>query len=180
MARCGAGEQFAALVAAVDVPHVTSRLGKGVLSEGRDDIRFAGTYVGKSSQSNVADLMAGADCVVALGVEDTDFNHLGIVTADYDPAAATDLPGPTQVQARDGAVLVGRGLACWGDVALGPLIESLHAAVSADHPTLVCDSGFSFVALTNVPVVERGYLAQFAWAAIGHGAGATARAASSS
>lgn len=224
LARAGVGEAFAGLVAAVDAPYVTSGLGKGVLSERRTDIRFAGTYVGKSAQANVQELLEAADCVVALGVKDTDFNYLGIVTPDYVAAGATDLPGPTHVQARDGAVLVGRGLAYWGDVALGPLIDALTAAVESeppdnapfpglasgtpwdlpdpddfnaddpitwdsfkaalagdwlagfgedDHPVVVADSGFSFVALTNVPVVERGYVAQFAWAAIGYGTGAT-------
>ncbi len=225
LARAGVGDQFATLVAAVDAPYVTSGLGKGLLSERRTDVRFAGTYVGKSSQDNVQAMMEAADCVVALGVKDTDFNYLGIVTPDYNPAAATDLPGPTHIQARDGAVLVGRDLAYWGDVGLGALVESLTAAVEAtplphapfpglatgtpwdlpdpdsfdadapitwdsfkatlagdflagfsedDHPVLVCDSGFSFVALLNVPVVDHGYVAQFAWAAIGYGTGATA------
>lgn len=223
LTRFGLTERFAQLVKAIDAPYVTSALGKSVLSELREDVRFAGVYFGRSAQANVQELMRDADCVLALGVLDTDFNYLGVVTPDYNPEAPA-LPGPTHIQARDGAVLVGRGLAYWGDVDLASLVEALVTALEAEplanapfpglvgspweipapdtfpdpdpitwdsfksqlthrflatfdeasRPRLVADSGFSFVALSNVPVGEGGYIAQLAWAAIGYGVGATA------
>lgn len=134
ISRRDLGEKLVRLLKAADAPYVTSALGKGVLSEMRDDVRFGGVYFGRSSQKNVEALVSAADCVVALGVRDTDFNYLGVVTPDYDPAAASGLPGPTHIQAREGAVLVGRGLAYWGDVSLEPLIDALAEALEAEPP----------------------------------------------
>lgn len=133
IARRGIQEKFARLVALSQAPYVTSALGKSILSEFREDIRFSGVYMGQSSQANVQQLMENADQIVTLGVQDTDFNYLGVVTPDYDPAVASALPGPTHIQARNGAVLVGKGLAYWGDVGLEPLIDGLIAAL-ADQP----------------------------------------------
>lgn len=222
IARAGCEDAFARLCQLADAPYVTSGLGKSILAEDRADLRFGGCYVGKSSQQNVQDLVSAADCFAAFGVLDTDFNYLGVNTPDYKPGGDT-LPGPTHLQARDGAVLVGRGLAYWGNVPMPDLIEALIARLEADplpgapfpglhgtpwdipdpagfkpddmptcdsfksllvseyldrcdpaeYPVLVADSGFSFVALTNVRAVQRGYVAQFAWAAIGYGTGAT-------
>lgn len=223
IARAGVEEAFAKLCQLADAPYVSSGLGKSVLAEDRDDLRFAGTYIGKSSQKNVQDLVAEADCFVAFGVQDTDFNYLGIVTPDYKPDHPDTLPGPTHLQARDGAVMIGRGLAYWGNVAMADLINALVAKLKktkltnapfpglmgspwdipvtsdfgptdkitwdsfkahlvhdyldqhdpATYPTIVADSGFSFVALSNVKAAARGYVAQLAWAAIGYGTGAT-------
>lgn len=201
---------------------MSSALGKSVVSEQTPG--FAGVYMGQSAQPNTQELMRQADCVVALGVQDTDFNYLGVVTPDYVPGADTGLPGPTHIQARGGAAMVGRGLAYWGDVRLDELVDSLIEALEArgqlpnapfpglkgspsevplpsqlpandgitwdsfksnlthnflgtysqeEQPVLVADSGFSFVALINVPVPQDGYVAQLAWAAIGYGVGAT-------
>ncbi|WGW02915.1 thiamine pyrophosphate-binding protein [Tropicibacter oceani] len=222
IARAGAEDAFATLCQLADAPYVTSGLGKSVLDETREDLRFSGCYIGRSSQQNVQDLAETADCFVALGVQDTDFNYLGVVTPDYVPSD-DPLPGPTHVQARNGAVLVGRGLAYWGNVAMVDLIdelirrlrakplrgspfpglqgtpwdippvskfppedgltydsfksllvhEYLERCTAEDYPVIVADSGFSFVALTNVKAVQRGYVAQLAWAAIGYGTGAT-------
>jgi len=124
IARAGLQDKLAELLSAMDVPYVTSPLGKSVLSELRDDLRFEGVYFGKSSPPAVQELMTSADCILALGVQDTDFNYLGIVTPDY-VAPGTDLPGPTHIQARDGAVLVGRQLAYWGDVDLASILDEL-------------------------------------------------------
>ncbi len=132
IARAGVTEKFARLVALSEAPYASSGLGKGVLSEFRENIRFAGTFLGLSSQDNLQTLLSEADCLVALGVLDTDFNYVGVVTPDYDPAAATNVPGPTHIQARDGAVLVGRQLAYWGDVALEPLMDRLIAALEKE------------------------------------------------
>lgn len=122
-------EKFACLLQLADAPYAASGLGKSVLSEFREDVRFAGTFLGLSSQKNLQDLLEAADCVVALGVQDTDFNYLGIVTPDYNPETASQLPGPTHIQARNGAVLVGRQLAYWGNVDLEPLLDALIAAL---------------------------------------------------
>ncbi len=129
IARQGLQSRFAELVAKIDAPYATSALGKSVLSEFRTDLRFAGVYFGKSSPKNLQELMESADCILDLGVLNTDFNYLGVVTPDYNPATASHLPGPTHIQARDGAVLVGRGLAYWGDVGLAALIDALLTAL---------------------------------------------------
>jgi len=222
LARYGLQERFARLVELSQAPFVSSALGKSFLSESHPS--YAGVYMGRSSQDNVQELMTEADCVVALGVLDTDFNYLGVVTPDYDPDAATKLPGPTHIQARGGAVLVGKGLAYWGDVRLDELLDALIATLEGhralphapfpglegspwdipptsdfdpdggitwdsfkshlahgflgrydeqEQPVLVADSGFSFVAMTNVKVPRGGFIAQLAWAAIGYGVGAT-------
>lgn len=219
IARAGCEDDFAELLRLADAPYVTSGLGKSVLAEDRDDLHFAGCYIGKSSQQNVQDLVSAADCFIALGVQDTDFNYLGVLA----PGAPGGLPGPTHLQARNGAVLVGRGLDYWGDVSMSALIgelitrlkdaplpgspfprlqgspwdipdsssfpaadgitwdsfkallvnDYLDTFMAEDYPVIVADSGFSFVALTNVKAAARGYVAQLAWAAIGYGTGAT-------
>jgi TPP-dependent 2-oxoacid decarboxylase len=130
IARKGLQDGFAQLVSRIDAPYVTSPLGKSVLSELRTDLRFAGVYFGRSSPANLQQLMESADCVLALGVLDTDFNYLGVVTPDYNPAAPTILPGPGHIQAREGAVLVGRGLAYWGDVGLEVFLDALLDALA--------------------------------------------------
>lgn len=136
VARGGLQEKFAQLVQRIDAPYATSPLGKSVLSELRSDLRFAGVYFGRSSPPNLQRLMESADCVLALGVLDTDFNYLGVVTPDYNPASPTALPGPDHIQVRDGAVLVGRLRAYWGDVGLGDLIDALLEALSQPGGTL--------------------------------------------
>lgn len=125
-------DKFARLLQLADAPYASSGLGKSVLSEFREDVRFVGTFLGLSSQQNLQELLEAADCVVALGVLDTDFNYLGIVTPDYNPDTATNLPGPTHIQARNGAVLVGRQLAYWGNVDLEPLLDVLIDALASD------------------------------------------------
>ncbi|MEM7218375.1 MAG: thiamine pyrophosphate-binding protein [Pseudomonadota bacterium] len=131
IARHGLQDSFTRVLQLIDAPYATSPLGKSVISEFRTDVRFAGVYFGKSSPPNLQHLMEGADCVVALGVLDTDFNYLGVVTPDYNPDAASELPGPTHIQARRGAVLVGRGLAYWGDVDLASLLQALGDKIEA-------------------------------------------------
>lgn len=135
IARRKIQDRFAELLRRIDAPYVTSPLGKSVLSEFRDDVRYCGVYFGLSSPPDVHELMTSADCIIALGVQDTDFNYLGVVTPGYDPATASDLPGPTHIQARDGAVLVGRGLAYWGDVELEDFVNGLLDALDS-APTL--------------------------------------------
>ena len=129
LARYGLQEKFAQLLKAIQAPYATSPLGKSVLCELRTDVSFAGVYFGMSSQTNLQRLMESADCILTLGVRDTDFNYLGVVTPDYKPPA-TKLPGPDHIQARNGAVLVGRQLAYWGDVGLEALLDALLAALA--------------------------------------------------
>lgn len=131
IARRSLQTKFAEFLHRVDAPYATSPLGKSVLSELRTDLRFAGVYFGKSSPPDLQALMESADCVLALGVLDTDFNYLGVVSPDYNPAGATDLPGPDHIQARNGAVLVGRASAYWGDVGLEALLDALIAELPA-------------------------------------------------
>lgn len=125
--RYGLHDRFERLVELADAPFVTSALGKSVVDEGNS--RFAGVYMGQSAPPATQQLMREADCVVSLGVLDTDFNYLGVVTPDYVPGGNRGLPGPNHIQARRGAVMVGRQLAYWGDVQLGALIEALIAAL---------------------------------------------------
>jgi len=132
IARSDLGEKFARLLRAADAPYVTSGLGKSILAEDRTDVHFGGVYFGASAQGNVQDLVKQADCFVALGVADTDFNYLGVNTPDYKPGADKGLPGPTHIQAREGAVLVGRGLVYWGNVQLEQLIDALITALEAE------------------------------------------------
>ncbi|MEX8492423.1 thiamine pyrophosphate-binding protein [Sphaerotilus sp.] len=136
IARFGLQKPFAELLRRIDAPYATSPLGKSVLSELRTDVRFAGVYFGRSSSPALQQLLEAADCVLALGVQDTDFNYLGVVTPDYNPAAKTTLPGPDRIQARNGAVLVGRSSAYWGDVGLADLIAALLDALAAADGTL--------------------------------------------
>ena len=131
IARKGLQVEFADLLQLLDAPYATSPLGKSVLSELRTDLRFRGVYFGRSSTPQLQQLLESADCVIALGVQETDFNYLGVVTPDYNPATATTLPGPDHIQARDGAVLVGRSSAYWGDVGLADLVDALRAALAA-------------------------------------------------
>jgi indolepyruvate decarboxylase len=130
IARYGLQEKFAELLRSIQAPYATSPLGKSVLSELRTDLRFAGVYFGKSSQENLQQLLESADCVLTLGVRDTDFNYLGVVTPDYRSTPGIGLPGPDHIQARNGAVLVGRQLAYWGNVGLEALLDALLAALT--------------------------------------------------
>ncbi len=150
VARVGKQDRLASLLGTLDAPYATSPLGKSVLSELRDDLRYQGVYFGRSSPASMQELMSDADCVVTLGVQDTDFNYLGVVTPDYDPSAATDLPGPTHIQVRDGAVLVGRKLAYWGDVGLGDFLDALDTAVASAGPP----PGAPFPAVDAEPIPE--------------------------
>ena len=134
IARWGLQDKLATVVQRIDCPYVTSPLGKSVLSELRSDLRFAGVYFGKSSPLGLLDLMEASDCIIALGAMDTDFNYLGVVTPDYNPALPPPPPGPTHIQARDGAVLVGRDLAYWGDVSLEALLDALIAGLDPGTP----------------------------------------------
>jgi TPP-dependent 2-oxoacid decarboxylase len=129
IARYGLQEKFAELLKLIRAPYGTSPLGKSVLCELRTDVSFAGVYFGMSSQDNLQKLMVSADCILTIGVRDTDFNYLGVVTPDY-RSPGTKLPGPDHIQARDGAVLVGRQLAYWGDVGLEALLDALLAALA--------------------------------------------------
>jgi indolepyruvate decarboxylase len=134
IARHGLQTKFEQALRQIDAPYTTSPLGKSLLSELRTDLRFAGVYFGKSAPTDLQLLMESADCVIAFGVLETDFNYLGIVTPDYNPAAPTRLPGPDHIQARSGAVLVGRGLAYWGDIGLEELLDALSAELAAGDP----------------------------------------------
>lgn len=67
--------EFQALVEELDVPYVTSLLGKGLLSE--ENPHFAGVFDGKGSPAPVQKQVADADYVLGLGAWLTDENLLG-------------------------------------------------------------------------------------------------------
>jgi indolepyruvate decarboxylase len=68
-------DEFQSLVEALDVPYVTSLLGKGLLSE--ENARFAGVFDGNGSPQAVQKLVKDADYVLGLGAWLTDENLLG-------------------------------------------------------------------------------------------------------
>jgi TPP-dependent 2-oxoacid decarboxylase len=138
IARYGLQEQFVRLARLLQAPYVSDLLGKSLISEYRDDVRFSGTYNGRNSQPNVAALVRGADHVLTLGVRDTDFNFSGLASADYVPDTSHGLPPiPTHLAVRLGAVRVGANEKYWGDVGLGDFIGALSAALEAEpHRTL--------------------------------------------
>lgn len=225
---------FLELLKTTKAPYVTSPLGKSVLDEGDESVRFSGVYFGKSAQQNVQDLVHGSDCLVCLGVSDTDFNFLGVTGPDYANPAPGAPAWPSVIQVRHGSADIDQGYAYWGDVSLKEVLAKVSEllqddppiqddfpglasgtpwditkpervdakgdpiafddqAVSYDglkyllethllpgldektghRPTIVADSGFSFLAMSNLKVPQRGYVAQLAWAAIGYGVGAT-------
>jgi indolepyruvate decarboxylase len=126
IARYGLQQKFVRLLQLLDAPYVSDLLGKTVLSEYRDDIRFSGVYNGRNSQSNVADLVNQADVILAIGSRDTDFNFAGMASADYQPGARDVLfPSATRVVARaDAAWVVGTNQ-YWGNVDLGAYLDAL-------------------------------------------------------
>lgn len=75
IARYGLEDAFEALVETLDVPYVTSLLGKGLLSE--DNEHFAGVFDGEGSPDAVKDLIRDVDYVLGLGAWLTDENLLG-------------------------------------------------------------------------------------------------------
>jgi indolepyruvate decarboxylase len=133
IARYGLQRQFVRLAQLLQAPYVSDLLGKSLVSEYRDDVRFSGTYNGRNSQENVAALVREADHVLTLGVRDTDFNFAGLATADYVPDAAASLPPiPTHLAVRLGAVRIGANEEYWGDVDLGAFVAALTAQLEAE------------------------------------------------
>lgn len=133
IARYGLQEQFVRVAQLLQAPYVSDLLGKSLISEYRDDVRFSGTYNGRNSQPNVAALVRGADHVLTLGVRDTDFNFSGLASADYVPDTSHALPPiPTHLAVRLGAVRVGANEQYWGDIDIGAFIGALIAALEAE------------------------------------------------
>jgi TPP-dependent 2-oxoacid decarboxylase len=133
IARYGLQTEFVRLAQVLQAPYVCDLLGKSLVSEYRDDVRFSGTYNGRNSQDNVARLVREADHVLTLGVRDTDFNFSGLAAADYVPDVVAALPPiPTHLAVRLGAVRVGANEEYWGDVDLGAFVEALTARLEAE------------------------------------------------
>jgi indolepyruvate decarboxylase len=133
IARYGLQKEFVRVARLLQAPYVSDTLGKSLISEYRDDVRFSGTYNGRNSQDNVAKLVREADHVLTLGVRDTDFNFSGLASADYVPDTSTDLPPiPTHLAVRLGAVRIGANEEYWGDVDLGAFLIALAAQLEAE------------------------------------------------
>jgi TPP-dependent 2-oxoacid decarboxylase len=159
IARAGLQTQFIELLKTLKAPYLSDLLGKSILSEYRDDVKFSGVYNGRNSQQNVQDLVREADLIFMLGVRETDFNFSGVASYDYTPNSAAGLPLPLigQIEARLGAVMINsfaspetEGELYWGDIQLGPFIEAVTTAVKAlPHGQL--DGVASFPSLKGSP-----------------------------
>lgn len=73
--RYGLGAKLEELLTQLNVPYVSSLLGKGSISE--DNPLFAGCFDGKGSREDVQELAKNADFILGLGVWTTDINNLG-------------------------------------------------------------------------------------------------------
>lgn len=130
LARAGIQDEFRALIQALDAPFVSSLLGKSVLDEFDDSIRFSGVFNGRNSQQNVLDLLSQADCILALGVDGTDFNFSGMVNANQ----PTSVEIPQLITASRGALRI-EDCNCpgqefyWGDIQLPVLVSDLKDRV---------------------------------------------------
>ncbi|MDD9937281.1 MAG: thiamine pyrophosphate-binding protein [Myxococcales bacterium] len=131
VARYKLQEPFARLNELLGAPYLSSLLGKGILSE-HTAPNFAGTYNGLNSQQNVQDLIKQADTILALGVQETDFNFSGVASQDFNPDDYPGLPVNFAIEARMGAVRINSGVSqvetgelYWGNVTLEQLIDGL-------------------------------------------------------
>ncbi|PCE24725.1 thiamine pyrophosphate-binding protein [Burkholderia ubonensis] len=130
IARYGLQQKFVELLKLLEAPYVSDLLGKTILSEYRDDIRFSGVYNGRNSQPNVADLVKKADVILAIGSRDTDFNFAGLASADFQPGPGDDaFPSAVRVVARADAAWVAGTNRYWGNVDLGAFLDALIARV---------------------------------------------------
>lgn len=136
IARHRAQDDFAKLLRELDAPYLSSMLGKGVLSEYREDVAFSGVYNGRNSQKNVRQLVHDADCILSIGVLDTDFNFAGMYNAG-DPAAVCETMQKEEViDAKRGAVQIGLSPnQYWGDVNLTLFIQKLTNRLSTERTT---------------------------------------------
>ncbi|WGS45859.1 thiamine pyrophosphate-binding protein [Burkholderia sp. JSH-S8] len=131
IARYGLQQKFVELLALLEAPYVSDLLGKTVLSEYRDDIRFSGVYNGRNSQPNVTALVDRADVILAIGSRDTDFNFTGLVSADSQPGKNDPVfPSAVRLAARADAVWVTGTNRYWGNVDLGAFLDALIARVT--------------------------------------------------
>ncbi|MCF6300927.1 MAG: thiamine pyrophosphate-dependent enzyme [Proteobacteria bacterium] len=136
IARYNIQVKFEKLLKLIKAPYVSSLLGKGLLSEYKDDIYFSGVFNGLNSQQNVQDLIKSSDIIMGLGVKETDFNFAGLASADFDPSAPPGLPITGQIEARMGAVKINNiaskdedGEVYWGNIELEPFIDALIDSV---------------------------------------------------
>jgi indolepyruvate decarboxylase len=115
--RFGLQDRLQALVDASGLPFTTTSLGKTVLDERQP--AFIGTYAGPASPVCTRDIMAAADCVIALGT---------IVTDDY-----LDImkPGPfgAMIEVNDEEARI--GWSYYRDIALGEFVDGLRERFAA-------------------------------------------------
>ena len=136
IARYNIQDKFERLLKLLQAPYVSSLLGKGLLSEYKDDIYFSGVFNGLNSQQNVQDLIKTADIIIGLGVKETDFNFAGLASTDFDEDDAPGLPITGQIEVRMGAVKINNiasknedGEVYWGDIELEAFIDAFIAAI---------------------------------------------------
>lgn len=82
--RFGLQEKLERLLKKLNVPYVSTLLGKGSISEYNP--LFAGVFDGQGSRKDVQELAENADFILGLGVWTTDINNLGTVL-DYGKTA---------------------------------------------------------------------------------------------
>lgn len=120
--RLGLQDEFEALLKQTGIPFTTSLEGKSIVSE--DNPLFVGVFDGKSSNAAVTDLVANADCLIALGAWTTDINLLGITGSESGGAKPW---GDDEVSVLRGAARVGTGY--FAQVELGDFINGLAQAL---------------------------------------------------
>ncbi|MDB5692839.1 MAG: alpha-keto acid decarboxylase family protein [Alphaproteobacteria bacterium] len=135
--RFGLQDRLQALVDASGLSFTTTSLGKTLLDERQ--AAFIGTYAGPASPQSTRDIVAAADCVVALGT---------IITDDY-----LDIMKPasfgTMIEVNDEEARI--GWASYRDIALGDFVDGLCARFEAAE-------GFprAAPALAQAPAEEKG------------------------
>jgi len=114
--RFGLGAEALALVETTEIPFATMLSSKSVLPELHP--QFVGIYQGGWSRDAVREEVEAADCVLSLGVRQTDLDT-GLFSAVLD--------GPRIVSAGGGEVRIGRHF--YRGVELGDLLRGLAAAL---------------------------------------------------
>lgn len=117
--RFGLEAELLKVLDRLDLPYVTSYMGKGVISENRPN--YIGVYEGKCTLPAVLDIVESADLLLTLGTWYTDINALGVV----------NLPWEKMVFCGHRAVRVGTQLL--PNVDLGDYLAGLSGMAAADY-----------------------------------------------
>jgi indolepyruvate decarboxylase len=119
--RYGLEDQIAALARKLNLPLVTTFMGRGLLEHASDVV--AGTYLGAAGEPAITRLVEDADLVLMLGVILSDTNF-ALSNRGPDPRR-TILASSRQVQI---------GYHCYRDMPLADLIEGLEARAKSSAP----------------------------------------------